>query len=114
MNCLRFLPPVDQRQGLDHVLRVQQLSTATRGGNRWTSADSGGQMASDQRQVFGSYGRQNRQAIAARETRIAARLRAVEHAYQAATDPGTSFNPPELIGAPRTSAPMADREVELE
>ena len=41
----------------------------------------------------GSYGRQNRQAIAARETRIAARLRAVEHAYQAATDPGISFNP---------------------
>ncbi len=62
----------------------------------------------------GSYGRQNRQAIAARETRIAARLRAVEHAYQAATDPGISFNPSELIGAPHTSAPMADREIELE
>ena len=29
-----------------------------------------------------SYGRRNRQAIATRETRIAARLRAVEHAYQ--------------------------------
>ena len=30
----------------------------------------------------GSYGRRNRQAIAARETRIAARLRAVEQAYR--------------------------------
>ena len=31
----------------------------------------------------GSYGRRNRQAIAARETRVATRLRAVQHAYQA-------------------------------
>jgi len=30
----------------------------------------------------GSYGRRNRQAIAARETRVATRLRAVQHAYQ--------------------------------
>ena len=43
-------------------------------------------MASDQRQVFGSYGRQNRQAIAARETRIAARLRAVEQTYRMAIE----------------------------
>jgi len=32
----------------------------------------------------GSYGRRNRQAIAARETRVAARLRAIQHSYQAA------------------------------
>ena len=32
----------------------------------------------------GSYGRANRQAIAARETRVATRLRAIEHAYTAA------------------------------
>jgi hypothetical protein len=32
----------------------------------------------------GSYGRRNREAIATRETRVAARLRAVEHAYLAA------------------------------
>src|ERR1700758_1668345 len=31
----------------------------------------------------GSWGRHNRQAIAARETRVATRLRAVQHAYQA-------------------------------
>ena len=34
----------------------------------------------------GSYGRRNRQAIAARETRIATRLRAVEHAYRMAIE----------------------------
>ena len=34
----------------------------------------------------GSYGRRNRQAIAARETRVAARLRAVEQAYRTATE----------------------------
>ena len=34
----------------------------------------------------GSYGRRNRQAIAARETRVAARLRAVEHAYRTAIE----------------------------
>ena len=34
----------------------------------------------------GSYGRRNRQAIAARETRVATRLRAVEHAYRMAIE----------------------------
>jgi hypothetical protein len=34
----------------------------------------------------GSWGRANRQAIAAREARLAARLRAVEHAYRTAID----------------------------
>jgi hypothetical protein len=34
----------------------------------------------------GTYGRANRQAIAAREARLAARLRAVEHAYRTAVD----------------------------
>ena len=62
----------------------------------------------------GSYGRRNRQAIAARETRIATRLRAVEHAYQTATEPDVTFKPPEPIGAPRIPDPMADREIELE
>ena len=49
----------------------------------------------------GSYGRRNRQAIAARETRIAARLRAVEHAYRTAIDRDTAYQPPEPT---RTSA----------
>ena len=62
----------------------------------------------------GSYGRQNRQAIAARETRIATRLRAVEHACQTATEPAVTFKPPEPIGAPHSPGPMAGREIELE
>ncbi len=33
-----------------------------------------------------SYGRRNREVIAARETRVAARLRAIERAYRAAVD----------------------------
>ena len=40
----------------------------------------------------GSYGRRNRHAIAARETRIAARLRAVEHAYRAAIERDAMFS----------------------
>ena len=40
----------------------------------------------------GSYGRRNRQAIAARETRVATRLRAVEHAYKTSADHDTMFS----------------------
>ena len=42
-----------------------------------------------------SYGRSNRQAIAAHETRVAARLRAVEQAYRTAIDHDTAYRPPE-------------------
>lgn len=61
----------------------------------------------------GSYGRRNRQAIAARDTRIAARLRAVEHAYRTEIEPIVA----EPAEAPRTTEPAgraADREMELE
>src|SRR5271169_907444 len=51
----------------------------------------------------GSYGQRNRQAIAARETRVAARLRAVEHAYRIAIDRDAEFMPPEPIRALRSS-----------
>ncbi len=47
----------------------------------------------------GSYGRRNRQAIAARETRVAARLRAVEQAYRMAIEREAAQ------GIARTSAP---------
>ena len=61
-----------------------------------------------------SYGQRNRQAIAARETRIATRLRAVEHAYRIASERDT-VEPPEppsvALGSPE---PTADREIELE
>jgi hypothetical protein len=60
-----------------------------------------------------SYGRRNREAIAARETRVAARLRAVEQAYRTAIDPaGTPDVDP--IQIPRSAAMTPDRELELE
>ena len=62
----------------------------------------------------GSYGRRNRQAIAARETRIAARLRAVEHAYRMAIERDAAFRPPEPTRACRSPEHAADREIELE
>jgi hypothetical protein len=62
----------------------------------------------------GSYGRRNRQAIAARETRVAARLRAVERAYRTANERDTVFNTPEPIRARRSLEHVADREMELE
>jgi hypothetical protein len=62
----------------------------------------------------GSYGRRNRQSIAARETRVAARLRAVEQAYRTATEHHVVFSLPEPNGARRSPEHAADREVELE
>jgi len=62
----------------------------------------------------GSYGRRNRQAIAARETRIAARLRAVEQAYRTATERDTAYTPPEPTRTFRSPERQADREIELE
>ena len=61
-----------------------------------------------------SYGRRNRQAIAARETRIATRLRAVEHAYRMAIDRDIASRPPEPTRARRSAEHLADREIELE
>jgi hypothetical protein len=51
-----------------------------------------------------SYGRRNREVIAARETRIAARLRAIERAYRAAVD----LEPTSAI-EPSQRFPVADR-----
>ena len=61
-----------------------------------------------------SYGRRNRQAIATRETRITARLRAVEHACRLAVERDADFNLPENITACRLPEHRADREIELE
>ena len=62
----------------------------------------------------GSYGRRNRQAIAARETRVAVRLRAVQHAYQATAGHDTAFTRSELTRTPRPPEHAADKELELE
>jgi hypothetical protein len=61
-----------------------------------------------------SYGRQSREAIAARETRVATRLRAVEQAYRTATEHDTASRPPEPTRTFRSPERQADREIELE
>ena len=58
----------------------------------------------------GSYGRRNRQAIAARETRIAARLRDVEQACRTATDRDTAYTPPEPTRALRSHELQPSRQ----
>ena len=62
----------------------------------------------------GSYGRRNRQAIAARETRIATRLRAIEHACQAAAGHDTAYSQPEPARTLRSPEPQAGRDIEPE
>jgi len=62
----------------------------------------------------GSYGRANRQAIAARETRIAARLRAVEQAYRTAIDRDATSTPSEPSRALRSPELQPGRQTGLE
>jgi hypothetical protein len=62
----------------------------------------------------GSCGRTNRELIADRDTRIAARLRAVEHEYHAALERDAAPAPPELTGALLAAQPVSNREIELE
>ena len=61
-----------------------------------------------------SYGKQNRQYITARETRIATRLRAIEHAYRTATERDTQLVPPETTTMHPSAQRTPDREIELE
>jgi hypothetical protein len=62
----------------------------------------------------GSYGRRNRQAIAARETRIATRLRAVEHAYRTAIEHDTTHPPPEPARTFRSPELRSERQIDME
>jgi hypothetical protein len=59
-----------------------------------------------------SYGRRNRQAIATRETRVAARLRAVERAYRTAIDPN-AMPQADPTATPRCADTAADYDLEL-
>ena len=61
-----------------------------------------------------SYGRRNRQAIAARETRVAARLRAIQHAYRTATERDTAYEPREPGQPFRSPKREAEKNIELE
>ena len=62
----------------------------------------------------GSYGRRNRQAIAARETRVAVRLRAVEQACRTATGRDTEYAPPEPARALRAPELQPGWQIDLE
>jgi len=62
----------------------------------------------------GSYGQRNRQAIAARETRVTTRLRTVERAYRIAIDHDVAFRPADPARTPRSPDHAANREMELE
>ena len=61
----------------------------------------------------GSYGRRNRQAIATREIRVAARLRAVEQAYRTAIDRDSAFMP-EPTRTSRSPEFQPGRQIDLE
>jgi hypothetical protein len=60
-----------------------------------------------------SYGRRNRQAIAAREARVAARLRAIERAYRTAIERGGEIKP-DPVQPIHPADPVAGHEMELE
>jgi hypothetical protein len=62
----------------------------------------------------GSYGKSNRETIAARESRIATRLRTVERAYQSALGPKATPAPDltQVLGSAGRTPP--DRELEME
>ena len=62
----------------------------------------------------GSYGRANRQAIAVRGTRVATRLRAIEHACTAAAGHDIADAPRETRPDIPPSAHAAGQELELE
>ncbi len=64
--------------------------------------------------IRSSYGRRNRQAIAARETRVAARLRAVQQALRMADERDAAFKLAQPSRACRSPEHATDREIELE
>ena len=61
----------------------------------------------------GSYGRRNRQAIATREARVAARLRAIAPPYPTATEHDAAVTP-DPVAIIRPADHVADHEMELE
>jgi hypothetical protein len=97
---------------LDATASIAMFAVAAHAGEREAHAREVERSGTDW--PDGSYGRRNRQAIAARETRVATRLRAVQHAYQATAGHDTAFTPPEPARAFRPLGHAADREIELE
>ena len=62
----------------------------------------------------GSYGRRNRQVMAARDTRVADRLRAVEQAYRSAIVRDTAYTPPEPTRTIRAPGLQTSGQIEPE
>jgi hypothetical protein len=62
----------------------------------------------------GSYGRRNRETIAARETRVTTRLRAIEHAYRIANERDATPSTPDVPRTFRSPEHVPDREIDLE
>jgi hypothetical protein len=62
----------------------------------------------------GSYGRRNRQAIAAREARVVTRLRAVQNAYRMAIERDAAFSPSGPASSFRSPMYEVNKEIELD
>jgi len=62
----------------------------------------------------GSYGKRNREAIVAREKRVATRLRSVQNAFRMAIDRDAEPSLPPSFRTLRSAEHAADREIELE
>jgi hypothetical protein len=61
-----------------------------------------------------SYGRRNRQDIAAHETQVVARLRAIEQAYRTAIDHDTAYRLPDLTQTSLSPESQPARQSDLE
>jgi hypothetical protein len=61
-----------------------------------------------------SYARRNRQAIATRETRVAARLRAIEQAYRIAVEHDAALSPLEPSGTPSSPERQRGKQIDVE
>jgi hypothetical protein len=91
---------------------IAMFAVAAHAGEREAHAREVGRSGADL--PDGSYGRRNRQAIAARETRVATRLRAIQHAYQATAGHDTTLTPPGSAPTLRPPEHTVDKEIELE
>jgi hypothetical protein len=95
----------------DATANVAMFAIVAHAGEREAHAREVGQFARGLPE--GSYGRGNRQAIAAREASVATRLRAIEQAYRTATERDIAYTP-EPTQTLRSPELKADREIDME
>jgi hypothetical protein len=103
-QTFRFVLDADTANAVIHAITIDALEREARA--REVQLNS-------QHLPQDTYGRRNREEIVARETQIATRLRATEHAYRTALDHNVTpaLEPPEIPG-PAHKAP--EHELELE